>query len=103
MKVGSGRAVSFSVRGFVLTRLVSLFVMVKGMALGGRFELRLANGGAPSGSLLVVKLGFTALNPPSGGRGRVVHNFRGGCFSELSGFYNLSYIYTGLPNMGVSV
>ena len=77
MKVGSGRAVSFSVRGFVLTRLVLLFVMIQGMALGGHFELRLANREAPTGPFF-VKLGFTALNPPSGGRGRVVHNFRGG-------------------------
>ena len=66
VKVGSGRDISFPVRGFVLTRLVSLFVMVKGMALGGRFELRLANGGSPPGPLWV----FAALPPPpSGGWG----------------------------------
>ena len=51
--------------------------MIQGMALGGHFELRLANREAPTGPFF-VKLGFTALNPPYGGRGRVVHNFRGG-------------------------
>ena len=82
MKVGSGRAVSFPVRGFVLTRPVSLFVMVKGMALGGRFELRLANGGSPPVPLWV----FAALPPPP------LWGLGGDVFRDLIGGYSFSFL-----------
>ena len=65
MKVGSGRAVPIPLWEFVLTRLVSLFVMLGVWLLGGRFELRLANGGPPPGPLWVL----LPLPSPFGGRG----------------------------------